>query len=129
MPTISNDRLAVRVAGAALLLLGASGIASAGPTIEIDPKTEAFASRGACEQALEQRRSAALSRLASLPAAEKSGTSVSELKRSGGEHLSYAEKVDLGAADRDPEMPKSQTERFTCRGSTLEHRIDFGTGG
>jgi hypothetical protein len=125
MPTISNDRLAVRAA--ALLLLGASGIASAGPTIEIDPKTEAFASRGACERALEQRRSAALSRLASLPAAEKRGTSVSELKRSDGEHLSYAEKVDLGAAE--PDTPESQTEQFTCRGSTLEHRIDFGMGG
>ena len=113
---------------AALLLLAASTVARAGPTIEIDPKTKAFASRGACEQALEQRRSAALSRLESLPGAEKRGASVSELKRNG-EHLSYAERVDLAADEPDPDMPRSQTERFTCRGNTLEHRIDFGMGG
>jgi hypothetical protein len=127
MPTISADR--ALKAAAALLLLGASGIARAGPTIEIDPKTEAFADRGACEQALKQRRSAALSRLDSLSPAEKRSTSVSELKRGGGDHLSYAEKVELVADEPGSEMPRSQTEQFTCRGSLLEHRIDFGMGG
>lgn len=127
MPTISSDPPGVKAA--LLLLLAASGAASAGPTIEIDPKTEAFASRGACEQALEQRRSAALSRLASLPPGQKNGTSVSELKRGGGDHLSYAEKVELAADEAEPEMPRIQTERFTCRGSTLEHRIDYGGAG
>ncbi|HEX8124480.1 MAG TPA: hypothetical protein VF548_02760 [Allosphingosinicella sp.] len=120
MPTISNDRPAVRAAATLLLLLGASGIACAAPTIEIDPRTEAFASRADCEQALEQRHSAALSRLAALD--RKGGKAVSRLKREGGEHLSYVEKIDLGA---DADMPRSQTEQFTCRGSTLEHRIDF----
>ena len=112
-------------AAAILLLVGASGIARAGPTIEIDPRTEAFTTRAACEQALEQRHSAALSRLA--PPDRKGGKAVSRLKREGGEHLSYVEKVELGA-DSDSDMPSSQTEQFTCRGSTLEHRIDFGTG-
>jgi hypothetical protein len=110
-----------------LLLLGLGGMARAGATIEIDPRTEAFATRAACEQALEQRHSAAVSRLASLD--PKGGNAVSRLKRDGGEHLSYLEKVDLRGATPDADMPGSQTERFTCRGSTLEHRIDFGMGG
>jgi hypothetical protein len=124
MPTISNDRAGVRAA-AALLLLAAGGAARGGPTIEIEPRTEAFATRAACERALEQRHSAALSRLASLD--RKGHDKVSPLERDGGEHLSYVEKVDLGAATAD--MPGSQTEQFTCLGSTLEHRIDFGMGG
>ena len=111
-------------AAAILLLLGAGGSARAGPTIEIDPRTEAFATRAACEQALEQRHSAALSRLSSLD--RKSGNAVSRLKREGGENLSYVEKVELEA---DADMPRSQTEQFTCRGSTLEHRIDFEAAG
>ena len=126
MPTISADRA---LKAAVLLLVGASAIARAGPTIEIDPKTEAFADRGACEQALEQRRSAALSRLDSLSPAEKRGTRISELKRGGSDQLSYAERVELAADGADSEMPGSQTEHFTCRGRMLEHRIDFGTGG
>jgi hypothetical protein len=125
MPTISNDRLALKAA-AALLLLASGGIARAGATIEIDPKTEAFATRGACEQALEKRRLAALARLDSLPPAERRGNSVGKLRRDGGEHLSYVELVDLGADPAETEMPRSQTEQFTCRGSTLEHRIDYG---
>ncbi|HEX8449115.1 MAG TPA: hypothetical protein VF652_05950 [Allosphingosinicella sp.] len=125
MPTISSDPIAAKAA-AILLLLGASGIARAGPTIEIDPRTEAFATRAACEQALEQRHSAALSRLASLD--RKSGNAVSRLKREGGGDLSYVAKVELDA-DADADMPRSQTEQFTCRGSTLEHRIDFEAAG
>ena len=128
MPTISNDRLAVRAA-AALLLLGAGAMAWAGPTIEIDPRTEAFASTAACEQALEQRHSAARSRLESLPAAERRGTSVGKLKRNGDAQLSYVEKVELGAEASDPALPSSQTELFTCRGSTLERRVDYGMDG
>ena len=107
------------------MLLSASGIARAGPTIEIEPKAETFASRAACEQALEKRHSAALSRLASLD--RKDGNKVSRLERDRSKQLSYVEKVDLGAADS--EMPGSQTEQFTCRGSTLEHRIEFGAAG
>lgn len=127
MPTISNDRFPVRSA-AALALLGASAIAQAGPTIEIDPRTEAFATRAACERALEQRHSAARSRLESLSPAEKRGNSVGKLKRNADAHLSYAETVDLGGATAETDMPGSQTELFTCRGSTLEHRIDYGMG-
>jgi hypothetical protein len=123
MPTISADR-ALRAA-AALLLLGAAGIARAGPTIEIDPRTEAFATPAACEKALERRHSAARSRLASLSPAQRRGNSVGELRRNGGEHLSYLEKLDLGAEEPDSNMPQSQTEQFTCRGSTLEHRVDY----
>ncbi|HEX8307838.1 MAG TPA: hypothetical protein VF645_05405 [Allosphingosinicella sp.] len=126
MPTISNDRPAVRAA-TILLLLGAGGIARAGPTIEIDPRTEAFATRAACEQVLEQRHSAALSRLAAL--GRKAGNEVSRLKREGGEHLSFVEKVDLGGAAPEADMPNSQTEQFTCRGSTLEHRVEFEAAG
>lgn len=126
MPTISADR-ALRAA-AALILLGGAGAAWASGTIEIDPRTEAFASRGACERALEQRHSAARSRLASLSPAEKRGNSVGKLKRNGDDQLSYAETVGLDAGTPEMDMPGSQTELFTCRGNTLEHRIDYGTG-
>ena len=112
-----------------MLLLGAGAIARAGPTIEIDPRTEAFATRAACEEALEQRHSAARSRLASLSRADRRGNSVGDLKRSGGEHLSYVETLDLAVGQTDPDMPASQTEQFTCRGSTLEHRVDYEVAG
>jgi hypothetical protein len=127
MPTISADR-ALRAA-AALLLLGASGIARAGATIEIDPRTEAFATRADCERALGIRHAAALARVAALPAEERSSSSVGKLKRDGDEHLSYVERVALGAGTAEIDMPDSQSEQFTCRGNTLEHRIDYGTGG
>ena len=127
MPTISADRALSAAAVAALL--GIAGAASASGTIEIDPRTEAFASRAGCEQALEQRHSAARSRFASLSPAEKRGSGVSKLKRDGDDQLSYAETVGLGGGTPEMDMPGSQTERFTCRGSTLEHRIDYGTGG
>lgn len=127
MPTISNDRL-VRAA-AALLLLGASGPALASGTIEIDPRTEAFASRADCEKALESRHSAALARVATLPAQERRVSRVDALKRDGEEHLGYFEMLDLSVDTPEIRMPRSQTERFACRGSTLEHRIDYEAGG
>jgi hypothetical protein len=127
MPTISADR-ALRAA-AALFLLGSAAVASAGGTIEMDPRTEAFASRAACEKALEQRHSAARSRFESLSPSEKRGNKVGKLERNGDEHLSYVEKVELGAGTAEIDLPGSQTEQFTCRGSTLEHRIDYGMGG
>jgi hypothetical protein len=125
MPIISNDR-ALRAA-AILALLGASAIARAGPTIEIEPRSEAFATRAACERALEQRHSAALTRLAATD--RKGVDQVSRLQRDGEKHLSYVEKVDLGADPSESAMPGSQTEQFTCRGSTLEHRVEFEAGG
>jgi hypothetical protein len=124
MPTISADR-APKAAAALLLILAAGGAARAGPMIEIDPRTEAFATRAACEQALEQRHSAARSRLASMSPAEKRGNSVGKLQRNGIEHLSYVEVVDLGAGAFEADMPRSQKELFTCRGNMLEHRIDY----
>jgi hypothetical protein len=127
MPTISADR-ALRAA-AALILLAMAGTASGSGTIEIDPRTEDFATRAACEKALEQRHSAARSRLASLSTAEKRGNSVGKLQRNGDDHLSYVETVGLGAGTAEIDMPGSQTEMFTCRGSTLEHRIDYGMSG
>jgi hypothetical protein len=127
MPTISADR--VLRAAALSLLLGASGIAVAGPTIEIDPRTEDFSSRAACEQALEKRHSAARSRLGSLSRAEKRANDIGKLKRNGDDHLSYVETVDLGAETAEIDMPSRQTELFTCRGSTLEHRIDYEAAG
>jgi hypothetical protein len=127
MPTISADR-PLRAA-ALVLLLGATGIAIAGPTIEIDPRTEDFASRAACEQALEKRHSAARSRLAGLAPAEKRGNDIGKLKRNADDHLSYVEMVDLGAETAEIDLPKRQTELFTCRGSTLEHRIDYEAAG
>ena len=114
-------------AAAVLLLIAAGGAVRAGPTIEIEPRTEAFADRAACEQALERRHSAAMSRLASLD--RKGGNKVTALKRDGGERLTYAERVDLGAGARDSGIADSQTEQFTCRGNLLEHRIDFGAVG
>lgn len=127
MPTISADR--ALKAAALSLLLGATGIAMAGPTIEIDPRTEDFASRAACEQALEKRHSAARSRLASLSRTEKRSNDIGKLKRNADDHLSYVETVDLGAETAEIDMPSRQTELFTCRGSTLEHRIDYGLDG
>lgn len=126
MPTISADR--ALSAAAALLLLGAGTAAAAGGTIEIDPRTEAFATRAACEKALQIRHAAALARVAALPAGERSGSSVGKLERNGDEHLSYFERVALGSGTAEIDMPGSQSEQFTCRGSTLEHRIDYGTG-
>lgn len=128
MPTISADR-ALRAVAPFLLLIGASGAAWAGPTIEIDPRTEVFASRAACEQALEKRHSAARSRLASLSRAQKRGNDIGKLKRNADDDLSYVERVDLGAETDEIDMPNRQTELFTCRGSTLEHRIDYEAAG
>lgn len=127
MPTISAERGALKAA-AALLLLGLSGAAPASGTIEIDPRTEDFASRGACESALERRHAAAVSRLAALPAEERR-TSRVETPRRDGHDLSYFELLDLTVDTPEIRMPRSQTETFTCRGSTLEHRIDYEAGG
>jgi hypothetical protein len=127
MPTISNDRLAVRAA-AALVLMATAAPAPAGFTLEIDPRTESFASRAACEQALEVRHSAALARFAALPPKERRSSRVEALTRTGGDLL-YLEILDLSADPAEAGMPRRQTERFTCRGSMLEHRIDFEADG
>ncbi|MEO7179134.1 MAG: hypothetical protein ABIW83_09840 [Allosphingosinicella sp.] len=110
---------------ATLLVLGWSGAAAASATIEIDPKYENFESRSACEKALEQRHSAALSRVASLPPAERHGNKVAELERNGDQQLSYAEMLDLAGDSPDADMPGRQTELFTCLGARLEYRIDL----
>ncbi|HEX8468648.1 MAG TPA: hypothetical protein VF620_12680 [Allosphingosinicella sp.] len=112
----------------ALLLLCMAGAASASGTIEIDPRTEAFASRTACEKALERRHEAALARFAALPAEERRTSRVDALKRDGGE-LGFSEVLGLTGEALEIGMPGSQTESFTCRGSTLEHRIDYKAGG
>jgi hypothetical protein len=127
MRTISNDRWPVRAA-AALLLLVAGEAALASGMIEIDPRSENFASTAACEQALERRHQAALSRLAALPAKERRTGRVDTLKRNGPD-LGYFELLDLSVDTPEIRMPRSQTESFTCRGSTLEHRIDYGSPG
>jgi hypothetical protein len=115
-------------AAAALLVLGIGGTALASGTIEFDPRTENFASRGACERALEGRHSAALSRLAALPAEERRTSRVDALKRVG-DDLGYFEILDLSVDTPEIRMPRNQTEKFTCRGSTLEHRIDYEADG
>ncbi|HYG48338.1 MAG TPA: hypothetical protein VD846_10415 [Allosphingosinicella sp.] len=124
MPTISNDRLALKSA-AGLLLLAAGHAASASGTIEIDPKYESFKSRAACEAALQRRHGAALARFAALPARERRSNRVDVLKRDAEEQLGYFEVVDLTAEAPDPLMPGSQTEFFTCRGNRLEHRVSL----
>jgi hypothetical protein len=113
---------------AALLLLGAPGAALASGTLEIDPRSETFASTAACEQALERRHEAALSRVAALPAKERRTSRVDALKRDGHD-LGYFELLDLSVDTPEIRMPRSQTESFTCRGSTLVHRIDYETDG
>jgi len=123
MPTISNDRLALRAA-AALLLLGAGGAALASGTIEFDPKYESFESRAACEAALQRRHGAALARFAALPARERGGNRVDALKRDSDSQLGYLEILDLEPGESI--MPASQTESFTCRGNRLEHRVSLG---
>jgi len=60
-----------RPVATALFLMATAAPALAGFTLEIDPRTESFASRAACEQALEIRHSAALARFAALPAKER----------------------------------------------------------
>ncbi|HEY0130950.1 MAG TPA: hypothetical protein VGB57_06050 [Allosphingosinicella sp.] len=127
MPTISNEPLGLRAA-LALLLLGASGAALASGTIEIDPRIEAFASRAACEKALERRHKAALARVAALPAEERRTSRVDALKRDG-DGLGYSEVLGLTGDASEIGLPGSQTESFICRGSTLEHRIDYKAGG
>ncbi|HEX8238196.1 MAG TPA: hypothetical protein VF574_00470 [Allosphingosinicella sp.] len=114
-------------AAAVLLLIAAAAPAWAGFTLEIDPRTESFASRAACEQALEIRHSAALARFAALPAKERRGSRVEALTRSGGD-LAYLEILDLSADSAEAGMPRRQTETLACRGSTLEHRIDYEAG-
>jgi hypothetical protein len=125
MRTISNDRLAVRIA-AALLLLASGGAASASGTIEFDPKYESFESRAACEEALQRRHGAALARFDALPARQRGSNRVDGLKRDKDEQLSYFEVLDLTEETPDAVMPGSQTEYFTCRGSRLEHRVSLG---
>jgi hypothetical protein len=115
-------------AAAALVLMAAAAPASAGFTLEIDPRTESFASRAACEQALESRHSAALARFAALPAKERRGSRVKALTRTDGD-LAYLEILDLSADPAEAGMPRRQTETLACHGSTLEHRIDFEAGG
>jgi hypothetical protein len=125
MPTISSERRPLRAA-AALLLLAAAGPALAGPTIEIDPRFESFASRAACEQALQRRHGAALARFAALPAKERRGNRVDGLTRREDGHLGYLEVVDLSEGEQDALIPASQTESFTCLDNRLEHRISLG---
>lgn len=127
MPTISVER-ALRAA-AALILLGAGSAALASGIIEMDPRTEAFASRAACEKALEGRHAAALARVAALPVEERRMNRVDALKRDGDDRLGYFEMLDLSIDTPEIRMPRSQTGRFTCLGSTLEHRIDYEAGG
>lgn len=124
MPTISNDRSALRFA-AGLLLLAAGHAALASGTIEFDPKYESFESRAACEAALQRRHGAALARFAALPARERGGNRVDSLKRDSDEQLGYFEVLDLTAEPADSIMPGSQTETFTCRGNRLEHRVSL----
>jgi hypothetical protein len=107
-----------------LLLLVVAAAASASGTIEIDPRTEDFASRADCEKALERRHEAALSRFAALPAQERRTGRVDPLKRDAG-GLGYSEVLGLGDDASEIGISGSQTESFTCRGSTLEHRIDY----
>jgi hypothetical protein len=109
-----------------MLLVGASGAASAGGTIEFDPKYESFESRAACETALERRHVAALARFAALPADERRGNRVDGLKRDKDSQLAYFEILDLTEEAPDSIMPGSQTEYFTCRGNRLEHRVSLG---
>src|SRR4051812_34632753 len=94
MPTISSERRPVKLA-ALLCLLGANGTALASGTIEFDPRTENFTSRAACEQALERRYRAAMSRLEALPAKERRTSRVDTLRRDRDEQLGYVEVVDL----------------------------------
>ena len=112
---------------AALLLLVLAGAASASGTIEIDPRTENFASRADCEKALERRHEAALSRFAALPAKERGTSRVDALRRDGG-GLGYSEVLGLTDDASEIGISGSQTESFICRGSTLEHRIDYKAG-
>lgn len=112
-----------------MLLLGAGSAATASGTIEIDPRTEAFASPAACEKALASRHAAALARVSALPAEERRISRVAALKRDGDENLGYVEMLDLSVDTPEIRMPRSQTEKFTCCGSALEHRIDYEAGG
>ena len=112
---------------AALLLLIGGGSAAPATTIEIDPRYESFASRSACEEALQRRHGAALDRFAALPAKERRANRVDALTRIGGQ-LGYLEVVDLTEGERDALIPASQTEYFTCRDNRLEHRIAIGEG-
>jgi hypothetical protein len=116
-------------AAAGLLLIFAGGSALASGTIEIDPRYESFASRAACEDALQRRHVAALARFAALPAPERRKNRVDPLKRTAGGQLGYLEVLDLTEGATDTAMPGSQTESFTCRDNRLEHRIDLAAGG
>jgi hypothetical protein len=109
---------------AVLPLLVMAAAAAASGTIEIDPRTEDFASRADCEKALERRHQAALTRFAALPAKERATSRVDALKREGG-GLGYSEVLGLTDDASEIGISGSQTESFTCRGSTLEHRIDY----
>lgn len=125
MPTISSKRPGSLAAALLLPLLGAGGLASAGPMIEIDPRYESFASPAACEVALERRHAAAMARFAGLPARERRTNRVDGLKRNAQEQLGYFEVLDLTAEAPELDMPGSQTEFFTCLGNRLEHRISL----
>jgi hypothetical protein len=64
-----------------------------------------------------------------LSRTEKRANGIGKLRRNADDHLSYVETVDLGAETSEIAMPSRQTELFTCRGSTLEHRIDYEAAG
>ena len=95
----------------------------------MDPKTEAFASRAACEKALEGRHAAALARVGALPAEERRMNRVEALTRDDDDRLGYFETLDLTIDTPEIRMPRGQTETFICLGSTLEHRIYYEAGG
>ena len=122
MRTISNDRPVLKAA-AAVLLLGAGPAASAGGTIEFDPRFEEFENRPACEEALKRRHSAALSRIAAKPDGEVEPRRVHDLGRDKDRNLTYVEELDLTVATPKAAIHGSQVESFTCQGSRLEHRI------
>lgn len=128
MPTISSKPPAARVAAAALLLLGANGAALAGGTIEIDPKFEKFEGAAACDSELVRRYTAAVVRVANLPQKEQRKIRVDLLSNDDG-RFTYVEWLDLTVERPDTVMPRSQTETFTCRGSTLEHRVEYESTG
>lgn len=114
---------------AALLLVSLSGSAAASGIVEASTDSKRYASRKACEKALRGLHSAAAARLTALPEGRRQEIRLETPFRDDGGDLSYFEVTDNSIRLPELTMPSSQTDEYSCKGRTLEHRFYLEGGG
>jgi hypothetical protein len=112
----------VRSAAAFLLLPLLPTAAQASGIVREETDQKRFASRAACEKALEARYSATAGRVAALEPEERRRRTVEPPFRDDEGRLSYYEVLDNSIATGDMTMASSETDEYSCRGRVLEHR-------